>query len=398
MTYHLDMSTKKTILGASQTLHPFERSCEMDLIDLLLQDGVSIHRVAATNGGEWAGGCPFCGGKDRFRAWPTEGRYWCRGCGKSGDAIQWVREHRGLSFREACDYLGHDPGHLLNRPRPAPPKWEARESKMPTDAWQAKARAFLDKAVDILWTPRGAEMRSWLNAEKGLQDATIKEAGLGLNLGAIFAPRQSWGLEPSIKEDGNLRRQWLPGGLVIPLVDIDGAVHRLRIRHDKPGDGARYVIVSGSSSAPLAWNLEKAAVVVVESELDGLLLNQEVGDLFGVIALGSAQAKPDSIAHGALTATEDILVGLDSDDAGAKAAWAFWPETYGAKVKRWPVVMGKDPSEAFANGLDLRAWAVAGVFGTEERFERFAIQTIEGGLGDTETIRLMEGNVHSPPM
>ena len=222
-------------------------------------------------------------------------------------------------------------------------------------------------------------MRAWLHAEKGLSDATIKAAFLGLILANIYAPRGTWGLPSSIKEDGTERRLWIPAGLVIPLT-IGGAVHRLRIRHDNPGDGPRYVIVSGSSAEPMAWGLERPAVAIVESELDGLLLNQEAGDLAGVVAMGSAQAKPDRITHEALTAAAVILVSSDTDDAGARAAWAFWPKTYGSKVKRWPCVGGKDPSDARLGGLDLRSWVVTGIFGTEERFERFCIQTIDGGL------------------
>lgn len=53
----------------------------------------SFKRVATTNGGEWAGPCPMCGGDDRLRAWPNprEGhpRAWCRQCHRSGDAVDW---------------------------------------------------------------------------------------------------------------------------------------------------------------------------------------------------------------------------------------------------------------------------------------------------------------------
>jgi hypothetical protein len=154
----------------------------------------------------------------------------------------------------------------------------------------------------------------------------------------------------------------------------------------KPDAEPRYIIVSGSSSVPMTWNQDKGAAVILESELDGLLLHQEVGDLAGVVATGSATAKPDKITHEGLTQAEIVLVSLDSDDAGARAAWAFWPATYGAKVKRWPCVGGKDPSEARLNGLDLRAWVVAGIFGTEERFERFCIMTVDGGLTDSEVM------------
>jgi hypothetical protein len=57
---------------------------------------------------------------------------------------------------------------------------------------------------------------------------------------------------------------------------------------------------------------------------------------------------------------EKIFLALDSDDAGAKVAWKFWPGTYGGKAVRWPVIQGKNPSEAWRNGLDIRAWVSAG--------------------------------------
>src|SRR5215813_3575780 len=75
------------------------------LLDLVPQD-VPLRRVANTNDGEYAGPCPGCGGKDRFRVWPREGRYWCRGCGRRGDTIQYLRHFHGLSFAEAKRVLG----------------------------------------------------------------------------------------------------------------------------------------------------------------------------------------------------------------------------------------------------------------------------------------------------
>jgi hypothetical protein len=80
---------------------------------------------------------------------------------------------------------------------------------------------------------------------------------------------------------------------------------------------------------------------------------------------------------------------MDSDEAGAKAAWQFWPETYGPKMKRWPCIKGKDPSEARKNGLNVREWIIAGLFGSEETFERFCIMTVDGGLSDQEAIRFI---------
>lgn len=78
-----------------------------DLLTLLSHDTDS-RRVASTSGGEYAGACPWCGGKDRFRVWPEQGRWWCRQCGRKGDAIQYLRERSGLSFVEAKRVLGLD--------------------------------------------------------------------------------------------------------------------------------------------------------------------------------------------------------------------------------------------------------------------------------------------------
>lgn len=358
------------------------------IISLIEADGGTLKKQATTGGGEYAGACPWCGGNDRFRVWAESGRYWCRGCGKAGDEIQYLREHRGLSFIEACEYLGHDPGPRRDTARTAPTIWEPGEAKAPGALWQSKARAFIDRAIDTLWTPQGDTMRAWLHDKKGLNDATIKAACLGLALADTFELRAIWGLAPVIKEDGTEKKHWAPAGLVIPLIS-KGDVLRLRIRRDDPGDGPRYVIVSGSSAAPLIMNQDGGAGLIVESELDALLLSQEAGDFVFVVAMGTATARPDIQTHKLLKEAPLILIALDTDDAGAKAAWKFWPDTYGTKARRWPTIKGKDASDARLNGLDLRAWVLAGLFNTDAKLERFCIQTIEGGLSDRDAIEAM---------
>lgn len=111
---------------------------------------------------------------------------------------------------------------------------------------------------------------------------------------------------------------------------------------------------------PMTWGLDKGTIITVEAELDGLLLHQQAGDLAGVIALGSAKARPDRVTHEALERADLVLNCLDSDGAGAKEAWSWWKRTY-KNAKRWPVHIGKDPAEAFQKGLDLRVWVMAGL-------------------------------------
>jgi DNA primase len=357
----------------------------MNIKDLIESDGVKLKKYGAT----YRGRCPFHNGKTETSLLvdAEAGKYHCFGCDNHGDAIQWLRERWGLSFLEACDYLGHDPGPR-KEVRPTPAALEPKEAKTPSELWQSKARIFLDEAIKTLWTPMGDKTRAWLHAEKGLNYATIKAACLGLNLADIYEPRAAWGLDPIIKDDGTEQRQWIPSGLVIPLIK-NKKIMRLRIRRTDPGDGPRYVVISGASPAPLISGKDKTAFVIVESELDGLLLSQDAGDICGIIALGTVKAKPDKQTHELLKTAPVILISLDTDNAGASASWKFWPDTYGAKAKRWPTIKGKDASEARLNGLDLRGWIIAGMFESEEKFERFCIQTLDGGLTDVEALKEM---------
>jgi len=146
-------------------------------------------------------------------------------------------------------------------------------------------------------------------------------------------------------------------------------------------------------------------VVIVESELDAILLNQEAGDLVTTIALGSASIKPDSETDSILSKSNSILVSLDTDKAGEKAS-QFWLDTY-KQAKRWIVPVGKDPGDAIQLGLNLRTWILAGLSRdqdfikdrpfpsdwleqfTDTELERLAIQTIDGGLSDSEAIEAM---------
>lgn len=63
-------------------------------------------------GAEHHGPCPFCGeGEDRFVVWndggrDETGRFWCRRCEESGDAIDYLRRIRGMTYHEALSELG----------------------------------------------------------------------------------------------------------------------------------------------------------------------------------------------------------------------------------------------------------------------------------------------------
>jgi len=165
---------------------------------------------------------------------------------------------------------------------------------------------------------------------------------------------------------------------------------------------------------PMNFNLDRKHLVIVESELDGLLIDQEAGDMAGVVALGSAQTKPDQELNRLLKMASRLLITLDFDGAGASAAWRYWLSNYPGS-KRWPTPYGKDPSEAAQRGLNIGLWIRAGLTSEpltgpkhepteatirpfprewlqqfdETQLERLAIMTVDGRLSDQEALRLL---------
>ena len=91
-------------------------------------------RIVSKGGGEFCGPCPSCGGRDRFLIWPehssgaTGGRFLCRGCGVQGDALEFLREFRGLSYAEACEELRIAPNRRTGPPLERHP---AKEESVP---------------------------------------------------------------------------------------------------------------------------------------------------------------------------------------------------------------------------------------------------------------------------
>jgi DNA primase len=283
----------------------------VDILSFLKADGIILTGITAN---EYAGPCPFCGtGKDRFRVWPHHiargealgGRYWCRQCGKSGDLIQYLRERRGLSFREACDTVGRAvdrPQNVRRRRDGKRTVWKPTEAVTPPEMWQARARTFQTEATERLLTQK-TPGRTFLWS-RGLKDETIKAAGLGWNPINLYYDRQAWGLDHEINPDGMQKRLWIPGGLVIPVIS-DKEIIRLRIR--RPHGDPRYIILPGSSTTPMTAGKETSVAVIVESELDALLLYQEAGDIALMIALGSVAKRPDQRIHERLKLAQIIL-------------------------------------------------------------------------------------------
>lgn len=362
----------------------------MNILDLYTEDVAVLPRRA---GAEYQGPCPGCGGTDRFCMYPAQGSekapgmgtFHCghgkggNGCGKGGDAIQYLMDFRDLSFRDACLVLGVKcgKGSAMSYKVPVPrrrqeQKFVAADLGYPAhvedpETWSKKGLEFVERCHEALLVRKQAI--DYL-AGRGISLKSIKKYRLGFNAGQerkneqfqpIFRPWVSWGMKNEKNAGGKPRKLMLPAGLVIPYI-VDGRLHRLTIRllrPDQKNPRKKYHYVVGSMRDVWLSNPQARAFVVAEAELDCIAVDEAAGDLVGTIGLGSTGVKPEKRAAAALGRSLCILNSMDYDLPGAKAG-TWWEKTY-PQTRRWPVPEGKDPGEAFAAGVDLRLWVLAGL-------------------------------------
>lgn len=314
------------------------------LLGLLENDGLALKQKTAR---EYSSPCPACGGRDRLVIHADTGRYWCRQCGKSGDALQYLRDFHGMTFRDAASAVGKNIAPLAVKHVSHFRQEEKPVRKPQAQSWRDQARRLIDHAHDSL--KRNREVLTWLQAERGITLATAERFSLGWLDRNHYLSKETWCLEP----DG--KKLLVPSGLLIPWQN-----KRIRIRRDNPGEYGRYHVLTGSSVEPLTiGEAYETTCVIVESELDAILLAQVIRRKVFIIALGSAQIKPDADLLEKLTLCPVILVALDTDQAGGKAAIWWLQNVPSAFRTLTPSRYGTDLTEAFLHGLDLNEWLSA---------------------------------------
>jgi DNA primase len=367
----------------------------MNLVDLIGRD-TTLRKVASTHGGEYAGPCPWCSGCDRFRVWPHAERpgYWCRQCGKNGDDIQYLMDHDRLRFREACERVGRLPDE---RPCPSPqqPPKPPPLAIPPGEAWQAPARAFVERCEEILWTPAGAQALDYLQ-QRGLQIDTIRAARLGYHPAERWENPEQWGLGPEHKKIHLLQ------GVVFPWY-VGSQLWRVLFRRE--GDNVpkdeRYKPIAGGGNTLYQVDTLRpnAPAMMVEGVLDALAVQQEAGDLIAVVAAGTTSGRLERWI-GRLDLASPVLIALDADAAGDIAS-GWWLKALGPQAERWRPLWD-DPAAMLQGGANLRTWVREGL-GMDPKWwrelagwtedqrelwgERAAIMEVDGALSRDEAER-----------
>ena len=187
---------------------------------------------------------------------------------------------------------------------------------------EADALALVEAAAARLWTPEGADALAYLTGpDRCLTPETIRAARLG------------WTPWCDPKADGVGVASAL--GVVIPWF-VGGRLALVKVRRPTTGerfpkakrppkyveafrDPARLVCYPGPEAIRPGRPL-----VIVEGEFDALCLGEALGELAAVVTLGSASARPEPRALGAMLSAPRWFIATDGDAAGDKAA-AGWP-------------------------------------------------------------------------
>jgi hypothetical protein len=343
----------------------------MNILNLLEQDNLTPVKKTAN---EYCSPCPVCGGKNRFQSWPETNRWWCRRCDKSGDLIEYLKYCRGLTYLEACQFLGQPINNNYKRgsnggPKSpkresqSKPKWKPQLAEKVNNTWQEKAILFVSWSHEKLL--QNHAILNKLAKERFLTLETVKRFKLGWNPTSISRSRNSWGLPEELDKHGKPKKLWFFQGLVIPIYNLSNELVSVKIRREnaKP----RYYILPGSKPVFYFIGTNPRKALLVESELDAILLCQEAESFITSIATGSASNKPNKQETEILNKAEHLLCSLDTDDAGIKNAWEFWKTNF----PNWqrcsiPKELGKDHTEAKQNGLNLKHWILAGILRAKE--------------------------------
>lgn len=334
----------------------------VDLLTLIGQD-TPLKRVASTDGGEFAGPCPWCGGEDRFRVWPHRDNpgYWCRQCNRTGNAVRYVMERDNIPAREAMGKLGvddHGPARKPSRPpRPLPKTglyrtdWEATTNL----AWQQAAGDFVKRAIDTLHSPRMGQPGLDYLSRRGLNETTAAAYKLGYNLKSYEG---HWGVS----------RVYFPAQTVIlPWYETSDESHGrlLKVKYRSVFGKKQFSQATGSANGLYGWPKfhPRARVILVESELCALSIWQVASHLVVPLATGSVSGGRLSLWVARLARASQRILAFDNDDDGQRAEdwWSTsFPDAICLKPSR------HDVNDMLTAGDDIVTWLKGALASVED--------------------------------
>lgn len=318
-----------------------DRRIDVDqlLREVSIADVIGQYAELKPNGDEFKARCPFHDeSSPSFYVVPQRGErpafYHCFGCGAHGSVIDFLVEHQGVSFKEACRRLGSNDLHTSER-RPTPiPTVQAVDAWVPVLPVPAEAPPM---DTDRLFNPKRGTTIALLP-----QRSDTYRDGAGRILGYV--------LRCALPDD----RKWTP-----TVTWCTGP----------EGQKARWCLKAFQKPRPLLGlpglaERPDAKVLVVSGER----CQAEASELLTGFVTLTWPGGDQGVRHAdwAPLAGRDVLLWMDADESGAAAGAVLGAHlvSLGCAVRTLDVSgmpEGWDVADAIAGGWDaagIRAWAL----------------------------------------
>jgi len=330
-------------------------------IDDVVSSYVTLKPAGA---GTLKGLCPFHDEKTpSFQVTPARGLYYCFGCGKGGDTVDFVQEINNLSFREAVEFLADKYGVHLRYTDDAKPTGVSRVRLLEANA------AAADYFIACLKSQQGTPGRTFLS-DRGFPADAVEKFGVG------FAPRGGRDLSNHLRskgfrddeliEAGLIRNggwDYFQGRVIWPIRDAGKAVLGFGARKlfDDDRIPGKYINTPETpiyKKSHVLYGLDlarteigaKSQAVVVEGYTDVMACH-----LAGVTtavascgtAFGSDHAKIIQRLMGDHASSGEVVFTFDGDEAGRNAAVKVFKEDALFTASTWAAIepTGLDPCD-----------------------------------------------------
>lgn len=310
------------------------------------------------SGANMFGLCPFHGEKTAsFSVAPDKGIYYCFGCHKGGNVINFEMEIEGLSYPDAVRALAKRVGLEVPDDEQYQSRYRQQERLW---ALSKEAARFFNTQ---LYGPAGVEGLAYAQ-KRGMPKGTLTRFGIG------FAPNSWSALCDAMRAKGYTDEELKESGLasvsqkngriydrfrnrlMFPIIDVRGNVIGFggRVMDDSTPKylNSPETIIFNKRKNLFALNLAKKTklpyLILVEGYMDAVALHQYGFDC-AVASLGTSLTEE----HAALLSryTEQVMLIYDGDQAGQNATKRAIPmlEKAGLQVKVLQMRDAKDPDE-----------------------------------------------------
>ncbi|MFN7120104.1 MAG: CHC2 zinc finger domain-containing protein, partial [Saprospiraceae bacterium] len=155
-----------------------QKSIQEVLDTVKVEDVIGEFVTLRRRGVNMIGLCPFHNEKTpSFNVSPTKNIFKCFGCGKGGNAVQFIMEHEQLTFPEAIRYLAEK--YNIELEETVTSQEAIREKQLADSLFIVNEYARKFYQEQMLQTDRGKSVGLSYFKERGFRLETIEKFGLG---------------------------------------------------------------------------------------------------------------------------------------------------------------------------------------------------------------------------